>query len=177
MTNDALHWYVGLVRPFQEQKSAEALTRMGIEHYLPVQRVKRKYKDRTKMVDRLILPRMLFIRADERRRIALLADVYDLRGYMTSGGTYHPVIVPDRQMEDFRFMVEHGEGQVQVSASPFSPGDRVKVKTGPLKGLECELVSVGERRCVAVHLGTVGTALLELSPADLVLLVNKEDKQ
>lgn len=168
--NNALHWYVGFVKPYQERKSAEALTKLGVEHYLPIQREKRQYKDRVKQVESLILPRMVFIHTDEQQRIRLLSDVYGLYAYMNSGGTYHPVVVPDRQMEDFRFMVEHGGGGVKVSSNPFSPGDRVRVADGPLKGLECELVSVGEKRCIAVHLGTVGTAMLELPTARLVLL-------
>lgn len=174
MTNDALHWYVGLIRPCQERKSAETLAKLGVEYFLPVQRVKRKYSDRIKEVDQLILPRMLFIRTDERRRIRLLSDIYGLRGYMNAGGTYRPVIVPDRQMTDFRFMVEHGEGKVRVSSTKFSPGDHVKLIDGPLKGLECELVSVDSKRCLAVFLGSVGTALLEVSPADLALLDKKD---
>lgn len=176
MTNDALHWYVGYVKPYQERECAKALTKLGVEHYLPVQQEKRQYKDRVKLVEALILPRMIFIRTDEPQRIRLLNDIYGLYAYMTSGGTYHPVIVPDRQMKDFQFMVERGGGKVKVSSERFSPGDRVKVKDGPLKGLECELVSVGEKHCMAVHLGTVGTAMLELSTAQLALLENKGEE-
>ena len=176
MTNSALHWYVGYVKPYQERKSAEALEKLGVEYFLPVQQEKRKYSDRVKVVDVLILPRMIFVRSTESRRCKLLEDVYGLYAFM-SNGTYHPVVVPDQQMKDFRFMVEHGSGKVKVSSSPFSPGDRVKVVDGPLKGLLCELVAVGEKRCVAVRLGTVGTALLDLSPADLALIQQVEQKQ
>lgn len=176
MTNNALHWYVGFVKPCQERKSAEALTKLGITHFLPVQRVKRQYSDRVKEVDQLVLPRMIFIRSFEKQRIDLLSEVYGLTSYMTSGGAFHPVIVPDNQMRDFMFMLEHGEGAVEVSSRHFAPGDRVKVIDGPLKGLECELLSVGEKRCMGVRLGTVGTALLAFSPSDIALLETLEEK-
>lgn len=175
MTNKALFWYVGFVKPYQERKCAEALSKLGVEHYLPVQREKRKYSDRVKEVERLVLPRMIFIRTTEMRRILLLKDIFGLYAYMNDGGTYHPAVVPDRELEKFRFIVEHGEGKVEVSSSPFAPGDRVKVIAGPLKGLECELTSVGERRCVAVRIGRVGTAFLAFSPADLALLEKTEE--
>lgn len=173
MTSSALHWFVAFVKPFQERRSAEALDKMGVEHFLPVQQEKRKYSDRIKVVDVLVIPRMIFIRTTETRRRELLNDVYGIYAYMCKG-TYDPVIVPDRQMEDFRFMVEKGAGKVHLSSSPFSPGDRVKVVAGPLKGWKCELVAVGEKRCVAVRLGSVGTALLDLSPADLALIEQVE---
>lgn len=175
--NSALHWYVGLVKPYQERKCAEALAKLGVAYYLPVQREKRKYSDRVKEVDSLILPRMIFIRTGELRRIQLLSEVYGLYAYMNDGGAYHPAIVPDRELEEFRFMVEHGEGRVEVSSQPFAPGDRVKVIAGPLQGLECELTSVGEKRCVAVRIGRVGTAILAFSPSDLALLEMTEEKE
>ena len=176
MTNNALFWYVGFVKPYQERKCAEALAKLGVEYYLPVQREKRKYSDRIKEVERLVLPRMIFIRTTQVRRVQLLKDIYGLYAYMNDGGPYHPAVVPDRELEEFRFMVDHGEGKVAVSSMPFVPGDRVKVIAGPLKGLECELTSVGEKRCVAVRIGRVGTAFLEFEPAALALLEIKEEK-
>lgn len=175
MTNKALFWYVGFVKPYQERKCAEALAKLGVEYYLPVQREKRKYSDRIKKVERLVLPRMIFIRTTEVRRIPLLSEIYGLSGYLNEGGPHHPAVVPERELEEFRFIVEHGEGKVEVSSAPFAPGDRVKVIAGPLKGLECELTSVGERRCVAVRIGRVGTAFLEFAPADLALLKKTEE--
>jgi hypothetical protein len=38
----------------------------------------------------------------------------------------------------------------------------VRVLDGPLAGLECELVSVGGGRCLAVRLGLLGTATMDL---------------
>ena len=148
---------------------------MGVEYYLPVQRVRRKYSDRVKMVDQLVLRGMLFIRTDERRRIALLNDVYGLRAYMTDGGTYHPVVVPDEQIRDFRFMLEHGGGEVRMMARCFAPGDKVKVVSGPLSGFVCRIIEIEKKRCIAVCLGVIGTATLEVSPESLAP-ADKEDR-
>lgn len=177
MTSNALHWYVAYVRSCQEKRSAEALEKLGVEHYLPVQRVKKKYSDRTKLVDQLVLPRMLFIRTSESRRTKLLSEVYGLTRYMTSGGTYHPVIIPEKQMEDFRFMVDHGEGRVRMTSERFVPGDHVKVISGPFSGFVYELLYVGEKRCLAVSLGSIGTATIEISPSDIVPAGNEEQEE
>ena len=175
MTNNALHWYVGFVKPYQERKCADALAKLGVAYYLPVQREKRKYSDRVKEVERLVLPRMIFVRTTETKRIPLLSEIYGLYAYMNEGGAYHPAIVPDRELDEFRFMVDHSDTQVMVSSQPFVAGDRVKVIAGPLKGLECELTSVGEKRCVAVRLGKVGTAFLEFPPSSLALIEKTEE--
>lgn len=177
MTNNPLHWYVGFVKPYQERKCADALRKLGVICYLPVQKEKRKYSDRIKEVERLVLPRMIFVRTTETKRIPLLSEIYGLYAFMNEGGAYHPAIVPDRELDDFRFMVEHSETRVMVESQLFMPGDRVKVIAGPLKGLECELTSVGEKRCVAVRLGRVGTALLEFPPSSLALLEKTEKSE
>ena len=169
MTSNGLHWYVAFVRSCQEKKCAAALDALQVEHFLPVQLVKKKYSDRMKWVEQLVLPRMIFIHTDPQRRTRLLEEVYGLHAYMTTG-TYNPVVVPDQQMDDFRFMLKHGGGSVKVTGDRFSPGDRVKVVSGPLTGLMCELVSVGETRCLAVRLGSIGTATWDISMDDIVLL-------
>ncbi len=58
-------------------------------------------------------------------------------------------------------MVEGG-GAGRLSDRPLAPGDRVRVMSGPLTGLECDLVSVGGGRCLAVSLGPLGTATMDL---------------
>lgn len=167
MTSNDLHWYVGFVKSCQEKKVAEALARMGIDHYLPIRKVKRKWSDRYKIVDTLVLPRFVFVHSTEQRRLETLKSIYGLYGYLNSGGPYHPAIVPDSQMTAFRMMVERGEEKVEVSTVEVAPGDHVRVISGPLKGLECELVRVNDKSCIAVRLGPAGTATMELSVSSL----------
>ena len=159
-TPDALHWFVGCVRSCQEKNVAEALRRRSVEHYLPVRREVHRWSDRRKVVECLVLPRYVFIRCSEAERKALLAAESRIMRFLSSEGV--PSVVRDEEMEAFRMMVEKGSGAVRVSERPLSAGDRVRVLSGPLAGLECELVEVGAGRCLAVRLGTFGTATMDL---------------
>lgn len=49
-------WLVAYVKSCMEKKTAERLTAMGIEHYLPVQTVERRWSDRVKRTEKLVLP-------------------------------------------------------------------------------------------------------------------------
>ena len=49
-------WLVAYVKSCMEKKTAERLTAMGIEHYLPVQTVERRWSDRVKRMEKLVLP-------------------------------------------------------------------------------------------------------------------------
>lgn len=52
-------WLVAYVKSCMEKKTAERLTAMGIEHYLPVQTVERRWSDRIKRMEKLVLPLMI----------------------------------------------------------------------------------------------------------------------
>ena len=153
------HWYVARVRSCQEKKAAEGLASRGTEYYLPVRREVRRWSDRRKVVDALVLPRFIFLHCTNQERLEALAAEPRIIGFLSSEGV--PSVVRDVEMEAFRRMVEQGGG-VSVTRQPLAPGDRVRVLDGPLAGLECELVSVGSGRCLAVRLGLLGTATMDL---------------
>lgn len=153
-------WYVGCVRSCQEKRVAEALARIGVEHYLPVRREVHRWSDRRKVVECLVIPRFIFIRCKDAERASILAGEQRILRFLFSDGK--AAVVRDSEMETFRQMVERGGSKLTVSDVPLAPGDRVRVMDGPLTGLECELVSVGGGRCLAVRLGALGTAVMDL---------------
>lgn len=157
---DALHWYVGCVRSCQEKNVAEALGKRSVEHYLPLRREVHRWSDRRKVVECLVLPRYVFVRCTDAQRRSILAEESRIVRFLSSGGAVS--VVRDEEMAAFRMMVEKGSGAVRVSDTPLSAGDRVRVLSGPLAGLECELLEVGGGRCLAVRLGTFGTATMDL---------------
>ncbi|MBO7604567.1 MAG: UpxY family transcription antiterminator [Bacteroidales bacterium] len=154
------HWYVGCVRSCQEKKVSESLSRMGVEHYLPLRREIHKWSDRRKVVECLVLPRFIFVRCTDKDRVEILLREQRIWRFLPSEGK--AAVVRDEEMETFRRMVQDGPSPVRLSGESLSPGDRVRVMDGPLTGLECELVSVASGRCLAVRLGALGTATMDL---------------
>ena len=163
-----LNWYVAYVKSCRERKAAEALDVLGIEYYLPVRREMRKWSDRRKIVEVLLIPRMIFVHCREAQRIRVKADVCHIWGFMSDGGPYNPTIVRDSDMDTFRAMVDRSDRKVAISSEPLVPGDRVRVVSGPLEGYECELVKVSDRRCLAVRLGNAGVATMDLALDDVI---------
>ena len=165
MTQDKdKHWYVAYVKPFFERRIADELTSLLYSVYLPVQKEVRQWSDRKKLVDRLVIPRILFIHSTPAERESLLKEsrFHEDIHFLTKSGPHTPAVVPDKEMDAFIAMVEHGR-QVKVSdSSGFSRGDKVRVVSGPLSGLECELLSIDSRRCLAIRLNGIGTATMDL---------------
>jgi len=156
-------WYVGYTRSSQEKKVEESLARLNVEHYLPVQKVRRKWSDRVKIIDKLVIPHMIFIRTDQDTRVKLLKEINGLWGYMNAKGPYTPVIVPESQMETFRFMVENSNEDVLFDQNPLKPGDPIEVLIGPLTGLRGELVKLQKENYVAVRIDSMGAAMVKVS--------------
>lgn len=167
MTKSDKRWYIAFVKSCQERKTAEALSKMGVESYLPLVREIHQWSDRKKVVFRLLLPHLIFVRTDELERRKLLEEVYGMYAYMMDRCTGRPAIVRDQEMEALMAMVEHSGQPVQLNTEPLEPGDRVRVLSGPLKDMEYELVRVSGRRCIAVRLDGLGVAMVEFSMENL----------
>lgn len=156
--DDKPHWFVAYVYSCRERKASEELAAMGVAYYLPIQKVRRKWSDRTKIVDKLVLPRIIFVHSTYRERLLTLQNCKSLRSYITTGGPHTPAVVPDAEMETFIAMVDSCFDEVVVTDQKLHPGERVVVTAGPLRGMEFELTTIHGRTCIASSLGKLGTA-------------------
>lgn len=159
-------WLVAFVRICHEKKTSERLTKMGIENFLPIQREVHQWSDRRKVVDRVILPMMIFVYVDrhEQKQVLTLSAI---SRYMVLRGESTPAVIPDRQMSRFKFMLDYSDETISMNTSPLAPGERIRVIKGPLTGLEGELVNVNGKSKVAIRLTMLGCACVDM-PAGCV---------
>lgn len=155
---------MAVVRSCQDGVVEEALRRRGIECYSPVRVEKRKWSDRVKLVQRRVIPGIVFVHTDEKTRREQFGKIpYLLRYLSETRGSWKAAIVPDGEMQAFRMMVEKSIEPPQiVKEPPLQPGDRVKVISGPLKGLEAELVEVKGKTYVVAKLSILGAAAVQI---------------
>ena len=149
-------WLVAVVRIYHEKKTSERLTKMGIENFLPIQQEVRR-----KVVDRVLLPMMIFVHVDpqEQKEVLTLSAI---SRYMVLRGESTPAVIPDQQMLRFKFMLDYSDETISMSTSPLAPGEKVRVIKGPLAGLEGELVNVDGKSKVAVRLTMLGCACVDI---------------
>lgn len=154
-------WLVAYVQSCLEKKTAQRLAAMGIECYLPVQSEIRQWSDRRKRVDRLVIPMMIFVHVTPQER-PLPLSLQAVSRYMVLRGESTPAVIPDEQMDRFRFMLDYSPEAVEMCSTPLAPGDAVKVIKGPLAGLEGELITVNGKSKVAVRLDMLGCAHVDV---------------
>jgi len=128
-------WYALYTRHQHEKTVARVLAGKGFEIFLPVYAAAHRWKDRTKQLSLPLFPCYVFLRGDTRRRVDILGTpgVHSLVG---SEG--RPAPIEQSEMDAIRQMIE---SRMQVEPHPFLRcGDWIRVKSGPLAGIEGILV-------------------------------------
>lgn len=122
-------WLVAIVRIHHEKKTSERLTKMGVENFLPIQQEVHNWSDRRKVVDRVILPMMIFVHVDpqEQKEVLTLSAI---SRYMVLRGESTPAVIPDQQMLRFKFMLDYSDETICMSTSPLAPGEKIRVIKG-----------------------------------------------
>jgi transcription termination/antitermination protein NusG len=151
-------WLVAYVRLHHEKKTAERLTAMNIENFLPVQEEIRQWTYRKKKIKRVVIPMMIFVHVDAAERSQVLT-LSAISRYMVLHGEHTPAVIPDEQMERFKFMLDYSDEAVEMCTEPLAPGELIRVVKGPLKGLEGELVEVDGKAKVVVRKENKGMRL------------------
>jgi transcription antitermination factor NusG len=128
-------WYALYTRHQHEKTVARLLSSKGFEIFLPLYTTAHRWKDRTKQLSLPLFPCYVFLRGDTRRRVDILGTpgVHSLVG---SEG--RPAPISQSEVDAIRQMVE---SRMQVEPHPFLRcGDWIRVKSGPLAGIEGILV-------------------------------------
>ena len=87
-------WLVAYVRLHHEKKTAERLTAMNIENFLPVQEEIRQWTYRKKKIKRVVIPMMIFVHVDAAERSQVLT-LSAISRYMVLHGEHTPAVIPD----------------------------------------------------------------------------------
>jgi len=135
-TEPGVGWWHALYTRHQHEKViAQALAGKGFEVFLPQYRTVHRWKDREKELLLPLFPNYVFVHGGLDRMLALVTTP-GIHSLVSWGG--RPANIPREEIEAVRRLVE---GSYQIEPHPFLKcGDRVRVKSGPLEGIEGILV-------------------------------------
>jgi transcriptional antiterminator NusG len=137
-SNASRCWYAVHVRSRHEFQAAELLAGAGIETFLPGIEKLRKWKDRNKLIRFPLFPGYLFVHVDNshQSQFAVLKTKGVVRILGCVPGDSEPV--PDEQILSLKKTIE-----LNIPLDPYpylKEGQRVRIKRGPLAGVEGLLV-------------------------------------
>lgn len=125
-------WFALYTQPRHEKSLARYMDMRQIEHYLPLYRSRRRWKDGSRMtVDLPLFPSYIFVRIQKNEKVRVLelpGAVYMITG---TGGDPHPM--PDAVISTLR----SGLSEKEVQPHPLlMVGERVRIRNGAFSGME-----------------------------------------
>lgn len=126
-------WHAVYLKSRHEFKVEKKLTETGIDHFLPVIERLRQWKDRKKRVSFPLFPGYIFVHIpDSYDHVLTVLKTTGVVRILTLEGK--PVRIPEEQIIALQKLIENKQ---PIDPHPYiSEGQRVRIKTGPLAGIE-----------------------------------------
>lgn len=150
-------WYLIYTNVKQEKKVAEQLDKLNIPNFLPLVKVTRLWSDRVKILSTPLFPCYLFVYLAQCQDYNHCLDIKGLLRFVRFGQEI--AHVPDAVIADLKLLMQTGEN-IEVSLTEFQQGESVVIGSGPLEGLNCEVVRYNNRDMILVRLGLLQRSLL-----------------
>lgn len=156
-------WYVAWTSANREKHIAEQLRLRKVEHFLPLYTSVRRRKDRRVTLELPLFSGYVFVRLALRDRLQVLQvpGVAKLVGFNGA-----PAALPSEEIEALRANLASG---VRIEPHPYlSAGRRVRVKYGPLAGMQGILVRRKNSTRLVVSVDLIQRAIaVDMDEADL----------
>lgn len=155
-SHDEKCWHALYVRSRSEKKVLSQLVEMGVEAYLPLITVVRKWSDRRMKVQEPLFKSYVFVRSNNKQYIPIL-NVYGVVRFVTF--EREAVVVPENQIVAIKKFVsdyENGEEFKMQNDEELKVGQKVRIINGPMKGLTGRLDTIRNKRHLIVYIDVVG---------------------
>jgi transcription antitermination factor NusG len=161
-------WYAVYTKHQHEKNVSDLLARKGFTVFLPLYNTERRWKDRTKIVSLPIFPCYLFLRTNLDRKLDILRTPGVFWLVENDG---HASAIPESEIEAVRKITENS---ARVEPHPYpslKDGDFVRIRRGPLAGIQGILTRVKNRYRVVLSVEVLQKAVaveVELSSVEPV---------
>lgn len=156
-------WWALYTRHQHEKVVADILSAKGFEVFLPLYESIRRWKDRNKVLSMPLFPCYVFVRGGLNRRLQVVTTP-GVHMILFSGEKV--AIIPEAEIQAIRAAAE---GPFQLEPHPFLKcGERVRVKRGPLEGVEGVLVRKKNLHRLVLSVDMLAQSVaLEIDAADV----------
>lgn len=159
-------WYVLYTKPNFEKKVELQLKDFTIESFLPLYTVIRKWSDRKKKVEVPLFPGYIFVYGDEKIRLSSLTANGVVKSVMFRN---EPATLRDEEIENIKRVII--SDKIIETVSSVTIGTKVKIKSGPLEGIEGRLTEIKGNKVFSLVLETINSSILVDVPQEEVDII------
>jgi transcription antitermination factor NusG len=159
------NWYALYTAPRHEKSVAQQIESHGVDCFLPRYRSMRRWKDRRKELELVLFPSYVFVRMALKDRLQVLQVPGAVRLVTFNG---QPAALADHEIESLRNRLS---GSCRLEPHPYlRAGRRVRVRSGPMQGLEGIVRRTRERCRVIFSVDLIMRSIaVEVDEADVEL--------
>jgi len=148
-------WLAVYTRPRWEKKVNQLLAEKGVERYCPLNKVRRKWSDRMKVVEEPLFKSYVFVKVndDDRTQVRMTPGVINFVYWQGK-----PAVIKEKEINAIRRFLDEYEN-VEVKPMDVKPHQRVKITSGPLMDQEGEVLQV-QHKTAKVAIDSLGYILI-----------------
>jgi transcription antitermination factor NusG len=148
-------WLAVYTRPRWEKKVNQLLQEKGTESYCPLNKVRRKWSDRIKVVEEPLFKSYVFVRITEEERTQVRMTPGVMNFVYWEG---KPAVIREKEIATIRRFLDEYEN-VEVRPMELKVDQRVKIVTGPLMDQEGKVLDV-RHKTIKVAIDSLGYTLV-----------------
>lgn len=148
-------WLAVYTRPRWEKKVNQLLIEKGVESYCPLNKVRRKWSDRVKVVEEPLFRSYVFVKVnDEDRKAVRMTNGVINFVYWNS----KPALIKEKEINAIKRFLDEYEN-VEVKPMDLKINQRVMITTGPLMDQEGSVLDL-RHKMVKVAIDSLGYILI-----------------
>jgi transcription antitermination factor NusG len=160
-------WFAIYTKPRWEKKVNQLLTDKGVECYCPLNKVKRKWSDRTKTIEEPLFKSYVLVKVteEERTKVRLTNGVVN---FVYWNGK--PAIVREKEIQTIKLFLDEHEN-VQVKPMDLTVQQRVLITSGTFMDRTATVLDIRKKE-VKVSIDSLGYELIALVDKTKIALLD-----
>jgi transcription antitermination factor NusG len=148
-------WLAVYTRPRWEKKVNRLLAEKGVERYCPLNKVRRKWSDRVKVIEEPLFKSYVFVKVndDDRTSVRMTPGVINFVYWQGK-----PAVIKEKEISAIKRFLDEYEN-VEVQPLDVKVNQRVKITTGPLMDREGQVLEV-QHKTVKIAIDSLGYVLV-----------------
>lgn len=163
-------WHALYVSSRTEKKISETLQARNIDAYVPIIKTMRQWSDRKKMVELPLMNGYVFVKISPLENDKVL-QTKGVVNFVRSEGKI--AVIRELEIDRLKQLVDLGyQLEAEAINKTYKEGDKIKITSGALKGIEGYVVESKENRQIEVLLESIGQCIRVKLPKELLLSVD-----
>lgn len=146
-----MKWYAVYTKPRWEKKVNSLLLQKGMESYCPLNKVRRRWSDRIKVIEEPLFKSYIFVKVDDASRTAVRMTDGVINFVYWNG---KPGIIKEKEIQAIRRFLDEHES-VELVRMDIKPNDPVHIVAGPMMDQKGKVLEV-RNKVVKVAIESLG---------------------